>query len=210
MTEQVLQNTKKDTYVKPITSQNKFSKSTSKNSCLLLILCSADGTLTGKISPCTGAAAPQILGCRVLWATASLKYPSVLKIPKPDWRFALHFQRSRITLSEGTWELLCSSCTKWAHSHRAQSLLFSAQHQTPGKLFLGQFLVPLFQSPGQEYGGDRLETFGCFQIPLHSCMQVKIHRVLPHEPAFCCNFDWCSLHFGDIKSCTLSAFLIQM
>lgn len=167
------------------------------------------GHWLGKFPPAQVLQHLRYLGA-VLWTTASLKYPSVLKISKSDWRFALHFQRSRVTLSEGTWELICSSCTKWAHSHRAQSLLFSAQHQTPGKLFLGQFLVPLFQSPGQEYGGDRLETLRCFQIPLHSFMQVKIHRVLPHEPAFCCNFDWCSLHFRDIKSCTLSAFLIQV
>lgn len=159
-------------------------RSISKNSCLLLIL----HVLIGKDSPCTGATESQMLGCRVLWITASFKYLTLLKIPRSAWKFALDFKRRGIRLPEASWELPWTLCTMQVHSYRALSLLFSALHQTPGKLFLGQYYVQLFQSPGQEYGRDRRKTFQIFSdSPPFACRLKSGEVFYPTNcHSFCC------------------------
>lgn len=157
----------------------------SKNSCLLLILHVLNWE---RFPPAQVLRSLRCLGaeCWELQLASSI-YPFLIS-PNLLGGLPSISSWSRIQLPKASWELPWTLCTVWVHSYRALSLLFSTLHQTPGKLFLGQCYVQLFQSPGQEYGGDRFNTSQIFSDSPPSAWRLKSGEVFYPTSchSFCC------------------------
>lgn len=140
-------------------------KSIFKNSCLLLIRCALQmGGWQGMHPPA------RILRCLRCASTKCCELQPTSNLCRTN---AHHFFKSPYPL--GGWPSVstgagsCSpraleSCSApWVQSQGSLvTPIHCPMHLTPGKLFLGQCLAQLCQSPGQEYGEGRLKTFPMF------------------------------------------------
>lgn len=153
---------------------------------------------------------------KVLWTTASFQSvphecPSLLQIPISAQRFALCFDRSRIILSKGAWELLCTLGTKSVHSEGQPCHSYSLPNAlNPREVVSGSVscaVVPKSRSGVRR--GQTQDFPNVFQFPAFACW-LKSVVVLPLDPAFCCSIDCRSPGiWGSVSHAHLALFLFK-